>query len=127
MCVGDNQLHPREAAGFQRPQERGPEGTIFAAPTLEAEDLALPVGGHPGSSDHGLEDDTVTGPRLAVGGIQEHMPERLPSQAPVPERRDLLIEFSADPADFTLADPRIGTQRLNQVIDLSGGSAVRSR
>jgi hypothetical protein len=35
MGVGDDQLHPGQAAGLERPQERRPEGTILAVPTAK--------------------------------------------------------------------------------------------
>ena len=49
--VGDDQLHPVEAAGLQRAQERGPERPVLAVADVEAQHLAAAVGGDPGG-DH---------------------------------------------------------------------------
>jgi hypothetical protein len=51
-------------AGLQRPQERGPERGVLAVADVEAEDLAVPIGGHPGRHDDGLGDDLVVHPGL---------------------------------------------------------------
>ena len=45
--VGDDQLHPSQPAGLERPQERRPEGTALAVTHGEAEDLAAPITAHP--------------------------------------------------------------------------------
>jgi hypothetical protein len=54
---------------------------------------------------------------LAVGGVEEHVAERLLGQRPVTKRRDLDVKLSTDPADFGLADAAVGTERLDQVVD----------
>ena len=59
---------------------RGPEGTVFAVADVEAEHLTPPVGGHSGGHDDGLGYDPVVDAGLAVGGIEEHVAERLLSQ-----------------------------------------------
>jgi hypothetical protein len=105
--VGDDQLHPGQAAGLQAAEERGPERAVLTVADLEPQDLPVPVRGHPGGNDDGLGDDPVIDPGLAVGGIQEHIPEQLPGQAPVPERRDLGVQVSADPAHLRLGDPAV--------------------
>jgi hypothetical protein len=96
--VGDDQLHPAQAPRPQRAQERGPERAVLAVPDIEPQHLAVPVGGHPGG--HGLGHDPVVHPGLAVDGVQEHVGERHPGQAPVPEHRDLGVQVGADPADL---------------------------
>ena len=64
-------------------------------------------------------------PRLAVGGIQKDVRESLLAQGAVAECGDLGVEVFADPGDLAFGDPGIGTQRLDQVIDLAGGRAVQ--
>jgi hypothetical protein len=45
--VGDDQLHPGQAAGFQRSQKRRPERAVLTVADLKAEHLAAAVGVHP--------------------------------------------------------------------------------
>ena len=73
----------------------------------------------------GLGHDPVVDAGLAVGGVQEHVWERHARQRAVPERGDLGIQVGADPRHLALADPGVGAQRLDQVIDLPGGRAVQ--
>ncbi len=53
------------------------------------------------------------------------MRKALITQRPVPEGRDLGVEVFADPADLAFGDPGIGTQCLDQIVDLAGGGAVQ--
>jgi hypothetical protein len=62
---------------------------------------------------------------LAVGGVEGHVAERLLGQRPVTERRHLHIELGADPAHLGLADPGVGAQGLDQVVDLPRRCAVQ--
>ena len=52
--VGDDQLHPAQAAGLQRAQERGPERPVLGVADVEAEDLTAAVGGDAGGDHHRL-------------------------------------------------------------------------
>jgi hypothetical protein len=81
--VGDDQLHAVQAAGLQRAQEPGPERAVLAVTDVEAEDLAAPIGAHPGGHHHRLGGDPgapaapiPADAGLAVGGVQEHVRER---------------------------------------------------
>jgi hypothetical protein len=85
----------------------------------------VPIGGGAGGHDDGLGDDPVIDAGLAVGRVQEHIPERLPGQRPVAERRHLGVQLGADPADLTLGDAAVRAEGLDQVIDLAGGGAVQ--
>jgi hypothetical protein len=40
--VGDDQLHPGQPMGLERPQERGPERAVLAIADVQAQDLAAP-------------------------------------------------------------------------------------
>ena len=95
------------------------------SPDVEAEHLAVPVRRHPGRDHDGLGHDPVVHPGLAVGGVQEHVRERLAGQAAVAERGDLAVQVRADPRHLRLADPGIGTEGLDQVVDLAGRRAVQ--
>jgi hypothetical protein len=125
--VGDDQLHPGKAAGLQRAQERGPERAVLTVADLKAQHLPVPVGGDASGHDDGLGDHPVADPRLAVGGVQEHIREPLGGQAAILERGHFSVEVSADPADLALGDPAVGAQGLDQVVDLAGGGAVQIR
>ncbi len=110
MGVGDDQLHPVQAAGLQAAQERGPERAVLAVTDVEPEDLPPPVGGHAGGDHHGLGHDSSIDPGLAVGGVEEHIRERGVGQRPVPERADfgrahVLHEVAIRPWEPEVGDP----------------------
>jgi hypothetical protein len=113
--VGDDQLHPGQAAGSQRAQERGRERAVLAVPDVEPQDLAVPVCRHAGGDHDGLGDDPVVDPGLAVGGVEEDVGERHARQGPVSERGDLGVQVGADPGYLGLGDPAVRSQRLDQV------------
>ncbi len=125
MGIGDDQLDSGQTAGFQRPQKRGPERPVLGVSDLKAQYLAAPVSGHPGGDDHRLRHHPMIHPGLAVGGVEEDIRKALITQRPVPEGRDLGVEVFADPADLAFGDPGIGTQCLDQIVDLAGGGAVQ--
>jgi hypothetical protein len=68
--VGHDQLHPVEAAGFQRPQEARPEALVLAVTNVEAEYFTAPVSSHPDRNNDSPGDDPVTDPGLAVGRVE---------------------------------------------------------
>ena len=95
------------------------------SPTSKPEHLAAAVGGDPGGDHHRLGHHPPVDPGLAVGGVEEHVGVGDLGQGPVPERPDLLIEVRADPRDLGLADPGVGAQGLDQVVDLPGRDPVQ--
>ena len=95
--VGDDQLHPAQPAGLERAQERGPERAVLAVADGEPEHLAPAVSPDAGGDHDRLGHDPVVDPGLAVGGVQEHVGERLLGQAAVAERAHLGVEVGADP------------------------------
>jgi hypothetical protein len=115
----------REAAGPERPQERGPERARLAVSDGGPDDLAAAGGGHPGRDHDGLGDDPPVHPRLAVGRIQEHIRERLSGQGPVGERGHLVVEVGADPGHLGLGDPGVRAPGLDRVVDRPRGHAVQ--
>lgn len=81
--VADDQLHPGQAAGLERAQERGLERAVLAVTDGEAEDFATAVGGDAGDAcdhDDGLGDHPPIDAGLAVGGVQEQIREALAGQ-----------------------------------------------
>ena len=107
VSVGDDELHPGQSTGFQRAQERGPEGAVLAVADGEAEDLAAAIPAHPGGHHDRLGDDSAVDPGLAVGSVHEHIRELLAGQRAVPERRDLLVKVGTDAADLALAEATV--------------------
>jgi hypothetical protein len=67
--VGDDQLHPAQAAPGEPPQEPGPEGLRLGGADLHAQDLtaAFRVGAH--RDDGGRRDDAAVLANLDVGGV----------------------------------------------------------
>ena len=96
--VGDDQLHAGQAAGLEGAQERGPERAVLAVPDVDAEDLAVAVGADADRDDHGLGDDLVVHPGLAVGRVQEHVRVGRRGKGAAAERGDLVVQVRADPA-----------------------------
>src|SRR4051795_12734041 len=105
--IGDDQLHPGKAAVAQAAEEAGPEHLVLAVTDVAAEHLAAPVGGHAGGDHHRPGDHPATYPGLAVGGIEEHVRDRLFVQRAAAPGGDLGVEAGADPAYFALADARL--------------------
>jgi hypothetical protein len=64
-----------QPAGLQRPQERGPEGTVLAVADVQAEDFPAAVGGHAGGDHHGAGDDSAVDAGLEVGSVHEQVRE----------------------------------------------------
>ena len=95
------------------------------SPTSKPEHLTAAVGGDPGGDHHRLGHHPPVDPGLAVGGVEEHVGVGDLGQRPVPERPDLLVEVRADPRDLGLADPGVGAERLDQVVDLPGRDPVQ--
>jgi len=115
-----------QATGLERAQERRPERAVLAVADGEAEHLPAAVGADPGGDHDGLRGDPgalavlrPADPGLAVGGVEEHVRKRRRGQVPVGERSDLGIQLGADPAHLRLRNSRVGTQRLDQIVDLA--------
>ncbi len=96
------------------------------SPIGEAEYLPPPVGAHPGGHHHGLGDHPTVDPGLAVSRVEEHVRVGRVGEAAVAEHGDLGVQVRADPAHLACGDPRVGTQRADQVVDLAGGDPVQA-
>ncbi|MCB5294463.1 hypothetical protein BJQ90_03931 [Arthrobacter sp. SO3] len=97
MRVGDHQLHPFQAAGFQRPQERGPEALVLAVADVEAQDFPASVRSDAEGDHHRLGHDAVPDAGLAVGGVEENVRVVHGREIAVPERTDFVVQVLADP------------------------------
>jgi hypothetical protein len=125
VSVADDQLHPAQPAGLQATQERGPKRPVLGVTDLEAKHLTTAVRGHPGGDHDRLGHHPPVHPGLAVGRVQEHVRVTDLGQRPVPERTDFFVEVRTDPRDLGLADPGVGAERFDQVVDLARGHAVQ--
>jgi len=105
VSVGGDQRNPGQAPGDQATEERQPARAVLTAGDVEAEDLAVPVGVHPGREqrvhrDHpaalaDLEGERVGGHERVGAGVEWAGPERL----------DLLVELSGHHTDLRLRQP----------------------
>ena len=122
--VGDDELDAVDTAGLQRAEEARPKGLGLAVTDVETKDLAAPVGGNTDRDDHGLGDDAVVDPRLAIRGVEEHVGVPGLAEVPVTERGDFTIQIRANTGHFGLGDAGVGAEGLDQVVDLPGRDAV---
>jgi hypothetical protein len=98
VLVGDHEAHPGQSSLLQREQEPAPEHFVFAVADVEAQHLAVAVGGDAGGDDHGLGDHlVVVVAHVQIGGVEVHVGELDVVEGPGPEHADDLIDTSADP------------------------------
>ena len=106
MMIGDDQGDPGEASGPQGAQERRPKRSVFAVADLDAENLTVAGGGHPGGHHDRPGDDPAAHPGLHVGGIGEHVREPDMVETASAERLEISVELGADPRHLRLGDTR---------------------
>jgi hypothetical protein len=99
--VGDDQLHPVEAAVLEVAEELGPERLVLRVAHIDAEDLTVAVSTQPGGDHHGLGDDLAGLAHVDVGRVQPHVHERLMIQPAGAQRGDVGVDALADPATPT--------------------------
>ena len=120
--VGDDQLHPTQAAGFEAAQERGPERAVLAVADGEPEDLAPAVGAHAGGDHDGLGHHPVVDPGLAVGGVEEHIrkaparPGERSRNAPTSVSRSAQIRDTSD-LEMPVSAPKALTRSSTLRVD----------
>ncbi len=118
VLIGDHQLHPGEPTGAERAQEAPPERLSFGVADVAAQDLSVAVGGDPGCHDDGHRGDL----RGLVADVQICRIEIDVGELDVvelagPERAHHLVESRTDARHFRLGDPRVDSQRGDQIID----------
>ena len=86
-------LHPVEAPGPQPAQELPPEDLVLGVADVDAQDLPVPGGRHPGGDDHRLGGHLVVLSDVEVGGVQIHVGEGHVVEPPLPERVDHLVQL----------------------------------
>ena len=126
MSVRNAELHAGQAAGPEAAEELAPERLGFALADVDADHLAAAglvdaVGDHQALLPHfaRLADplDLRVEPQVGVAGVM---------QRPLAERRDLLIEPLAEPADLVLAH-RLNPELLHEPLDFPGRDPVDVR
>jgi hypothetical protein len=126
--IADHQLHPSEAALFQRADELAPERLALAVVHLEAEQLPSAIGVHA----HGDDDGPPPGadlhrpaePAVEVRGIEVQVGVAAGIQRPAEERLHLHVDVGADLAHLGFRDPALAAQSSHQGFDLAGGDAT---
>src|SRR3954470_12227097 len=103
--VGGDELDSGEAAGGEVAEEGQPAGAVLGGGDLQAEDLPVPVGVHPGG-DQGVHADHPAAladlQHERVGGDERVGPG---VQRPVAEVRDVGVEILGHLADLGLGQP----------------------
>jgi hypothetical protein len=92
MGVGDHQLHPCQAAGYQVAEEARPAGAVLTGQHVHAEELAVAVGVDPGGDHAGHVDDPAGLAALDRQGVQPHVRVGTGVQRPSAERGHLLVK-----------------------------------
>ena len=105
VVVGDDELHPAQAATRQRAQEVRPEGLGLRGPDRHPEDLALALGAHRDGDYHGDRNDPPGLARLHVGRVDPQIRPVALDRA-IQERPDPLVDLGAQPRDLALARSR---------------------
>jgi collagen type II alpha len=105
--VGDDQLHPGQAAGDQPAQKRQPPGAVLGGGDIQAEDLPVPVGVDPGRDQRVHVHHPPGLAHLHRERVHPHERVRPLIQGALAERADLGVEVGGH-----LADLRAG-QRLH--------------
>lgn len=121
MGVGDAQSDAVEAAAPQRAQELAPERLGLDLADVEADHLTAAALVHAVGDHQRLRDHVPALAHLLLLGVQPHV--RVGAlQRPLPERRDLLVQAPAQPADLVLAHAH--AELLDHPVDLPGADAV---
>lgn len=123
QVIGDDQLHPGQAASAQAAQEAGPKRTVLTVSHLDPQHLA--VAGRCDSVATTIARDTE-GPTPGPGGRSRRQRRREVDviEAPGPESFQVLVQLRADPAHLALGDSGADSQRLDQVVDLPSGDSI---
>jgi hypothetical protein len=102
--IGDHQLHPRQAAGDQAPDERQPPRTVLGRGDLHPQNLPAPIGVHAGRDQHVNVDGRPALTDLLGQGVHPHERIRAGIQRPGAERGHLGVQDLAHLRDLALGD-----------------------
>ncbi|MBB6547063.1 hypothetical protein HD593_001858 [Nonomuraea rubra] len=120
--VGDDQLHPGQAAGDQAAQERQPTGAVLGRGDLQAEHLALAVGVDAGGHQRVHVDRAAALTHLLGQGVDPDEGVRAGVQGACAEGFDLLIQHLGHLRDLALGDV-LDAELLDQLVHPPGGDA----
>ena len=116
MRIGGHQLHPAQAPGRQRTQERQPERAVLARPHVDAEHLPLPFAIDPGGHRDAHVHDPSVLTHLLAQRVQPQVGIGPAVQRPAEERLDDAVELLADARDLALGDA-LAAEGLHEVLD----------
>jgi hypothetical protein len=120
--VGDDELHAAQAAAGELAQELHPERLGLRGPDVHAENPAPTVCVDADRDDHRHRDDAPVPADLQIGRVDPEVgPVAL--RRPIEERRDPLVDLSAEPAHLALRHAA-HAERLHEVVDRAGRYAV---
>ena len=118
--VGDDQGHAREPPGHQAAQEGRPARPVLGGDEVEAEDLPVAVGVHPGGDDDGHVDDAAALSDLLGQGVEPDVGVGTGVEGAVAEGAHRLVEGLGQLRDLGLGDP-VDAHGLDHVVDPAGG------
>jgi hypothetical protein len=98
--VGGDQGHAGQAAGGQLAEERQPPGAVLSGGDLQAEDLPVPVGVHPGGQQGVHVHDPAALADLQHQRVRRDERVRAGVQRPGPEVLHGRVEFRCHHADL---------------------------
>jgi len=111
--VGGDQGDHGEAADGQVAEERQPAGAVLGGADVDTEDLPVPVGVHPGRSQHVHMHDPAAFADLHRQRIRREERVRAGVQRPAAEVRDQHVQLGGHHRDLRLPQPG-DPQRLDQ-------------
>jgi hypothetical protein len=117
-------LTPSRPRVFSERRKLVQKASVSLSPTSKPRTSRRPVGGNTDRDDHGLGNDTVVDPRLAVRGVEEHVGVAGLAEVPVAERGHFPVQIRADPGHFGLRDAGVRAECFDEVVDLPGRDAV---
>jgi collagen type II alpha len=119
MGVGNDQLHPGQAAGDQPAQERQPPGAVFGGGDVQAEDFPVPISVHPGREQGVHVDHPAVLADFHRESVDPHERVGAGLERAGPERSDLGIEVGGHLADLR-ARQRLDPELLGQLLHPPG-------
>jgi len=124
VLVGDDQLDAFESPGTQLAQEVSPEGLVLRVPDVDAQDLPVPGGRHPGGDHYRFGGHLVVLSDVEERGVQIHVGKGHVVESSLPERVDHLVQSGTDPGHLGPADTRRHPEGGHQLVDGPGGHPV---
>ena len=119
VVIGDDEADTGKPTLTKPAQKRRPERPVLGVADVAAQHLAIAVLADPRHDDDSSRDDAVADAGFYVGGVAEQIGEGGVVESSLPEDGHLLVELGTDPRHLGLRDPRLGTERFDQVVDFS--------